>query len=78
MEKISYLYVYTYSFINFDRRVTRIEHWLELTSTGWISNPGAAVIYVSIFHSFEAKIADAISSFKWYKKFRYLHIEVSE
>ena len=30
-------------------------------------NPCAAELFVSIFHSFEAGIADAISSFKWMK-----------
>ena len=30
-------------------------------------NPCTAELFVSIFHSFEAGIADAISSFKWIK-----------
>ena len=30
-------------------------------------NPFAAELFVSIFHSFEAGIANAISSFKWWK-----------
>ena len=30
-------------------------------------NPSAAVLFVSIFHSFAAGIANAISSFKWMK-----------
>ena len=34
-------------------------------------NPSAAELFASIFHLFEAGIADAISSFKWRKIFIY-------
>ena len=42
-------------------------------------NPCTAELFVGIFHSFEAGIANSISSFKWHKnRYIYEKIEISK
>ena len=47
--------------------------FMHIIYSNWYgpNNPGAANFFVSIFHSFKAGIADAISSFKWRKQIIY-------
>ena len=45
----------------------RLCQFIFSAKSGTRFNPGAAEMFVSIFHSFEAWIANTISSFKWMK-----------
>ena len=54
--------------------------WLNIKNIIYVFNPGTTKVFVSIFHSFKAESAKAISSYKWiknniiYKKIDLTHI----
>ena len=58
--------------LNKDSEIVIHSKWIKQHSSFESVNPTAAGFFQTIFHSFEAGIANAISSFKWRKIFLFM------